>query len=93
MQTTSLSVTEIVRNFSEYVNRATYRGERFVLTKGRKAVAELRPLPAGRTLGELGALLESLPRLTEAEAERFAADIEDARAHLPQIGDGDPWRS
>ena len=93
MRTTTLTVAEMVRNFSEYVNRATYRDERFILTKGRKAVAELRPIPAGRTLDELGALLESLPVLTDAEAERFAADIEDARAHLPQAGIEDPRTS
>ena len=51
MHTTTLSVTEMVRGFSDYVNRVAYRGERFILVKGRKPVAELRPLPAGRLLG------------------------------------------
>jgi hypothetical protein len=37
--------------------------ETFPLLKGRKPVAELRPLPAGRRLGEL------------EEAAHFAADL------------------
>ena len=93
MPLTRLSVTELVRNFSEYVNRVAYRNERYVLTKGRKPVAELRPIPYKRTLGELPALLESLPPLSEEEATLFAADIDDARDRLPPSAPADPWRS
>ena len=93
MPVTSLSVTKMVRGFSDYVNRVAYRGERFILLKGRKPMAELRPLPAGRLLGELDAVLRSLPALTAGEAEDFAADIEAARAGLPQEGLRDPWQS
>jgi len=75
MHTTPLSETEMVRGFSDIVNRVMYRGERFILVKGGKPVAELRPLPAGRRLGELEAVLRSLPALSAAEAEDFAADI------------------
>jgi len=93
MRTTSLSVTELVRNFSDYVNRAAYREERFILTRGRKPVAELRPIPAGRTLGELDSLLRSLPALSAEEAHDFALDVEEARKQLPQEGPTDPWPS
>lgn len=93
MDTTSLSVTEMVRGFSDYVNRVAYRGERFILLKGRKPVAELRPIPSGRLLGELEAVLRSLPALAPAEADSFAADIEEARARLPQDEPRDPWQS
>jgi len=75
MHTTPLSETEMVRGFSDIVNQVMYRGERFILVKGGKPVAELRPLPAGRRLGELEAVLRSLPALSAAEAEDFAADI------------------
>ena len=63
MHTTTLSVTEMVRGFSDYVNRVAYRRERFILLKGRKPVAELRPVPTGRLLGELEDVLRSLPAL------------------------------
>jgi len=84
MQTHSLSATEMVRGFSDYVNRVAYRRERFILLRGRKPVAELRPVPTGRTLGELGEVLQALPALSDAEAADFAADIEQARVRLPQ---------
>lgn len=93
MHTNTLSVTEMVRGFSDYVNRVAYRRERFILLKGRKPVAELRPLPAGCLLGELEDVLRSLPGLSAAEADDFAADIEAARARQPQEGLRDPWQS
>lgn len=30
----TVSVTELVRNFSDYLNRVTYRGEGFTLVRG-----------------------------------------------------------
>ena len=94
MHTTTLSVTEMVRGFSDYVNRvAVSPRERFILLKGRKPVAELRPVPTGRLLGELEDVLRSLPALTAAEAADFAADIEEARARLPREELRDPWQS
>jgi len=90
---TTLSVTELARGFSDYVNRVAYRGERFILLKGRKPVAELRPIPSGRTLGELAALLQSLPSLSATEAADFAADIAAAQAQLSPLASGEPWPS
>lgn len=87
------SVTDVARNFAEYVNRVAYRGERFVLMKGRKPVAELRPVPGGRTLGDLAELLASLPQLTDDEAASFARDIEDARLGTSITELRDPWES
>ena len=34
------SVTEVARHFADYINRVVYRGERFVLMRGNKPVAE-----------------------------------------------------
>ena len=62
------SVTEVARNFAEYINRVAFRGERFILMRGKKPVAELRPVPVGKRVGELSALLASLPRLPAADA-------------------------
>lgn len=93
MHATTLSVTEMVRGFSDYINRVAYRRERFILLKGRKPVAELRPVPMGRSLGELEDVLRSLPALSPTEAADFAADIEAARAGLPLDGLRDPWQS
>lgn len=83
------SVTEVARRFADYINRVAYRGERFVLTRGNKPVAELAPVPKGKRLGELPGLLSSLPRLSEAEASEFADDLDEARSSLSSVRD--PW--
>ena len=78
----TITVTEAARNFAAYINRVAFGGERFVLTRGRRAVAELRPVPAGMKLSELADLLETLPRLGAGDAEAFSADLAEARREL-----------
>jgi antitoxin (DNA-binding transcriptional repressor) of toxin-antitoxin stability system len=89
----TLSVTEIARHFAEYINRVAYRGECFVLVRGNKPIAELRPLPTGKRLAELPTLLASLPHLSETEAVQFAADLTAAREALARAEAHDPWQS
>lgn len=89
---TSASVTDVLRNFSDYINRVVYRREAFVLVRGGKPVAELSPVPSGTRLGDLPSLLDALPRLGD-EAQAFAADLDAARAELAAHPPGDPWES
>ena len=89
----TLSVTEMARHFAEYINRVAYRGECFVLVRGKKPMAELRPLPAGKRLAELPALLASLPRLSPTEATQLADDLTAAREALARAEVHDPWQS
>ena len=89
----TLSVTEVARHFAEYINRVAYRGECFVLMRGNKPIAELRPLPTGKRLAELPTLLVSLPHLSETEAAQFAADLTAAREALARAEAHDPRRS
>ena len=89
----ALSVTEVVRHFADYINRVVYRRESFVLVRGNKPIAELRPLPMGKRLAELPGLLASLPHLPASEAEAFAADLDAARDALEGGEVHDPWRS
>ena len=86
-------VSEAVRNFADYINRVAYRGESFTLIRGNKPVAELAPVVSGRRLGDLPYLLASLPRLSDADAGAFAADMAEARAGLPGVPLRDPWES
>ncbi len=89
---TRVSVTELVRNFSEILGRVRFRGERFLLLKGGKPVAELVPArtsPSVR-LRDLPTLLEELPYLDPSDAEQFARDVETARAELSSQ---EPWGS
>jgi hypothetical protein len=62
-----------------------------VLMRGKKPVAELGPLPAGKRLAELPGLLDTLPKLSEAEA--FADDLVSARSMLGAADVRDPWAS
>lgn len=65
------NVTKVARHFADYINRVAFRGERFVLMRGNKPVAEFRPVPVGARLEDLPGLLASLPRLSKADAEAF----------------------
>ena len=85
------SVTEVARNFAEYINRVAFQGDHFVLMRGRKPVAELRPVPAGKRLGDLPALLARLPRLSESDAEALVTDLSLARSELSHTLPRDPW--
>jgi antitoxin (DNA-binding transcriptional repressor) of toxin-antitoxin stability system len=88
-----VNITEVLKNFSDYINRVVYRRERFILLRGGKPVAELSPVPSGTRLRELPALLASLPRLSEEEADAFLEDLARARAELGAAPDRDPWDS
>jgi antitoxin (DNA-binding transcriptional repressor) of toxin-antitoxin stability system len=89
----TLTVTEVVRHFAEYINRVAYRGECFVLVRGNKPIAELQPLPAGKRLAELPALCASLPPLSATEAAQLADDLSTAREALARAEARDPWQS
>ncbi len=93
MNAVSLSVTDVARNFSEYINRVAYKGDRFVLVKSGREVAELNPIPKGRRLAELADLLKTSSGLTPAEADGFGRDLEDVRAEMNRAEVRDPWAS
>jgi len=88
-----VTVTQVARNFADYINRVAYRHESFTLVRGNRPLAELRPLPAGARLSELPALLASLPRLSPAETEDFAEDLQAAQAELAGAEVRDAWPS
>jgi hypothetical protein len=88
-----VTVTQVARHFADYVNRVAYRRESFTLVRGKKPLAELRPLPVGKRLSELPALFASLPRLSAAEAADFADDLSTAQAELAHAEVRDAWQS
>ena len=87
-----VTVTQVARNFADYINRVAYRHESFTLVRGNKPLAELRPLPQGKLLSELPALFASLPRLTPSEAGDFADDLAAARSDLAAAEVRDAWQ-
>lgn len=62
-------------------------GEIESTTRDDAGMADGRPSAAGLRAGELPALVASLPRLTPAEADAFARDVELARE---DVGEGRP---
>lgn len=88
---TEESVTKVARHFSDYINRVSLKGERFVLLRGNKPVAELRPVPVGRTLSDLPKIFASLPHLGTEGADAFAHDLNAARSELERLPVRDPW--
>jgi len=88
-----VSVTEIARNLSDYLNRVVYRGERFLLTRGGKPIADLRSVPQGRSLRDLPSLVASAPHLAPEDLDAFARDIESGRASAEAEPPRDPWGS
>jgi antitoxin (DNA-binding transcriptional repressor) of toxin-antitoxin stability system len=93
MKTTMLTVTEAVRNISDYIGRVAYRRESFVLCKGKRPVAELRPVPAGRQLGDLPEIFRSLPPLSKADAAVWTSELDSDRHSLPPMVAEGPWES
>ena len=89
----TLTVTEVARHFAEYINRVAYRGECFVLMRGNKPIAELRPVPVGKRMADLPALCAALPHLSSTEAAQLADDLTAAREALARAEVHDPWRS
>ena len=88
--TRTLSVTDAARSFADVVNRAFYKHETTLLVKNGVAVAYVVPIaPLGITARELARHWALLPRLSPAEADAFAVDLESARSslHVP----ADPW--
>jgi antitoxin (DNA-binding transcriptional repressor) of toxin-antitoxin stability system len=88
---TEITATEAARNLAEYLNRVAFRGERFIIRRGKKVVAELRP-PVKLTTGEeLAKAWSQMPHLSPQEAEEFARDVEASRAWLNSAVIENPW--
>jgi len=84
----TLSVTDAVRNFSDLVNRAFYRGESVTLIRNGIPVARLTPpAPATLSAAELAERWAALPHLEPADADAFAEDLAEARRNLPVAPD------
>ena len=83
----TFSVSEMARHFAKYINRVACRGERFVLVRRNRPMAELGPLSTGKRLAELPALLASLPHLSSVEATQFADDLTAARKTFSHVED------
>ena len=88
-----ISATRVVRDFSEVLNTIKFKGIHYIIERGGKPVASMKPIDEKtdiKTLGELKALLKKLPRLDE-ELNAFLYFIEDIRKDQPPMAMGDLW--
>lgn len=76
-----LSATEVVRHFSDVVNRVRYRNEVVVVERGREPVCEIGPVETapGFTGADLVDLLRSLP----APGEEYLEAVEEGIRRQP----------
>lgn len=82
MNETRITATELARNLSDILNRARYRGERFVIERNGEAIASVGPIESkpGMTLAQLAEYLREHP----FPDEEFARDLEAVQAAQPK---------
>jgi antitoxin (DNA-binding transcriptional repressor) of toxin-antitoxin stability system len=93
MSSTKITVTHAARNLSDVINRVTYRGEQFLLIKGKKPVAQLGPVVSGKKLSELPNIIDGLPKIGEEELKAFLQDLTQVRELTQHERLRDPWAS
>ena len=72
-----ISATRAVRDFSEVLHTIKFKGSHYIIERGGKPVASMKPIDEKtdlKTLGELKALLKKLPNLDE-ELNAFSEDL------------------
>lgn len=74
-----VTVTELARGLSDFINRATYRREEFVIMRNGKPVATLSPVPTGIRVSDLERTLSDFPALPSEDLASFESDLAAAR--------------
>jgi len=88
-----ITVTQAVRAFSELLNKIKFQGDRYIIERSGKPVAQMEPIreaKKAKTLNELKFLLKELPRLNE-ELDAFAADLKGIWKDQPALPEEGMW--
>ena len=86
-----VTATEAARSFGDLLARVRYRGESFLIRRGKVVVARLGPPPpSGPTGSELAEWWRKRTRLDAAEAKALARDVTAARKVL-NVPPKSPW--
>jgi antitoxin (DNA-binding transcriptional repressor) of toxin-antitoxin stability system len=88
-----ITATHAVREFSEVLNTIKFKGAHYIIERGGKPVASMKPVDEKedfKALGDLKALLKKLPRLDE-ELDAFAEDLEAILKNQPVMPTEDLW--
>ncbi|MDR0774748.1 MAG: antitoxin [Rickettsia sp.] len=72
-----ITVTEMVRSFSDIVGQVQYRGETFNIKKGGNIVARIMPVKASNTIAikDLNEFFRNGPHLDKDDIDEFEKDI------------------
>lgn len=76
-----IKATEVVRSFSDIINRVYYKGESFDVQKGNNIVARITPLENKPSVkvGNLDEFFKNGTHLDPEDADQFMKDIEEIR--------------
>lgn len=76
-----ITVTDMIRSFSDIVGRVYYKGETFDIKKGSNIVARLSPSKEKTSVkvSELGKFLKNSPHLDQEDISNFENDIKEIR--------------
>ena len=88
-----ITATQAVREFSELLNKIKFKGDRYIIKRSGKPVAQMEPIreaKKAKMLKELKSLLKELPRLDQ-ELDAFAADLEGVRKDQPPLPEEGMW--
>ena len=89
----AITATDAVRRFSDLLNTIRFKGARYTILRGGKAIATLGPaMSSGHesTLGELVQILNRLPKLGD-EAAAFDEDLRMIAKRQPILPKGRSW--
>ncbi len=83
---TTITATELARNLSDILNRARYKGERFIIQRNGEAVATIEPPDTVRpvSLRTIAAKLAKIPRPDDRFADDLEAILKEMRQPMPE---------
>lgn len=91
MGSREVSATEAARNLGDLLARVRYRGESFLIRRGKVVVARLGPAPLSGPCGaELAEWWSGHARLAAGEANAMGRDVVAAR-RLLNVPPKSPW--
>lgn len=87
-----ITTQDALDRFAELLHRVVHDGDAFVLFQDGQPIAELSPVGRSLRIGDLPAVLESLPRLAPEDLDAFASDLEAIRATNQPEPVPPPWQ-
>lgn len=86
-------MSQFARNLADVVGKVAYGSKSFVIFKGKRAMAEVRPVPQGCSLSDLVNLIDNLPQIDPSDRNRFAEDLEQIRDSSKLVRTTNLWES